>query len=181
MSHLIADTPITECLVRREMFSTRGAPVPGYIFGFAGRANQAPAFQVMTEHGAQWARVPLHLLCWKPCEALPLFKLCWWDCFSDDFSVHAFDFLRGHACSCIDRAGQAMRGTYLFTVEWRGRWAEIPDQHKQHHMVKLTSGHFAMYPNNKISWQDGSWIRGMRAPGGKGWRTNNRSWSVEGT
>jgi hypothetical protein len=114
VSLLLADTPIIECLVRREMFYDQAKPVgarfqPGYIFGFCGRATHAPAFQVMTDEGAQWARVPLHMLCWKECPAMTLDLLCWWDCFSDEFTVHAFDFLRGQPCTAIDRVGHQAR------------------------------------------------------------------------
>lgn len=183
MALILADTPIIECVVRRQMFydqdETKEGFVPGYILGFCGRPGQAPAFQVMTEEGAMWARVPLHMLAAAPCDPLPLETLAWWDCFSDEFTVHAFDFLRGYACTAIDRDGTKRPGNYLFTVDWSGRWAEIPDQHKQHHFIRLDSGHFAMYPNNKLLWHDESWIVGMK--GKPDWSVNRHAWAIEGS
>ncbi len=175
---ILCDTPTVECLVREEMFYDQeccGRFIQGYIFGFCGRTHQAPAFQVITHEGAQWARVPLHMLCWQQCEPLPLRDLCWWDCFSDDPTVHQFDFLKEQRCTALCR-DKPREGTYLFTVDWRGRWAELADQHKQHHFIKLNTGHFGMFPNNKLLWKDESWITRPRKID---WKVNSHTWSCE--
>ena len=70
-------------------------------------------------------------------------------------------------------------GNYLFTIDWRGLWADIPDQHKNHHIIAGRSGHLFAYPNNKLRFIDQSYIEDMPEES-KHWRPNSRRWSVEG-
>ncbi len=132
----------------------------GYIVGISAIPQVAPMFQVMLDNGAMWAHLPLHSLAWKECEELSITELCWWDSFSDTFSVFKFDMLKGYKCSAKSRSKKIYDGEYLCTIDWKGRWADIPDQHKQHHFIKLENGNFGMYPNNKLYWKDESWIKG---------------------
>lgn len=184
MSHLLASTPIIECLVRRSFLTGIDSPAamteyePGYIFGFCARPGRVPAFQVMLHCGAQWAHVPLHMVCTKEWQPLDLKLLTWWDCFSADFEIVTLELLRGVQVELRDRVGTKHWGRYLFTVEWRGAWADIPDQHKNHHVIEGKNGHIFAYPNNKLRWIDASYNVPM--PGSsKHWKSNTRQWSVE--
>ncbi len=184
MSHLIGDTPIVECLVRKEFCFDgergHGEFYPGYVFGFCARPANIPAFQVMLHCGAQWAEVPIHMLALRACEPVEPGVACWWDCFSSDFEVVELALLKGLRCEMRDREGATRPGNYLFTVDWRGLWADIPDQHKNHHIIAGHDGNLYAYPNNKIRWLDASYVRGDMPEEAREWRPNSRRWSVEG-
>lgn len=172
-----------ECLLRPEFCFDGEAPegepyYPGYLTQFTARPGQAPAFNVQLHNGAQWARVPLHMLCFEPCEVLPIEHLCWWDCFSHEFEPYVSALHRGVRCSIRGRDNVTRSGRYLFTIDWIGEWADLPDQHKFHHFVQLDSGHLAAAPNNKMLFQDASWFVPGPMPR---WKANTHSWSCENT
>ena len=160
----LVDTPYISAYVRNEyLFNEQeghGDFTPCTVFGFRAEPARVPMFQVMLESGAQWARVPIHMICSKPCEPLPLEVCVWWDSFSRHCTVHEFSFLRNHAVDCMGRDKKIRHGNYLFTIDWcNGGWSEIPDQHKNHHIIVEESGQWLAYPNNRLIWKDPSWIR----------------------
>lgn len=178
----IADTPYTTAYVRDEFLFDEQEGHGGFtlctVFGFRAEPGRVPMFQVMLENGAQWARVPIHMLCNRPCDPLPLELSCWWDSFSRNCTVHEFAFLRNHAVNCYGRDGQIRKGNYLFTIDWsHGGWSEIPDQHKNHHIIALTNGQWIAYPNNRLVWNDPSWTDNSK-PIPK-WKSPSRTYSVE--
>lgn len=181
MSTLLADTPTIEAYLRDEFVHDgqkgHGSFTFCYIIGFRAEPARVPTFQVVTEQGAQWARVPLHMLCAKPCAPLPLNEVVWWDCYGYEFAVHQFGFLRGHAVTALCRSGEKRRGVYRLTIDWMGGLGEIADQHKQHHLIALESGQFIAFPNNRLLWHDESWIKGLEGP--PDWLPHSESYSVE--
>jgi hypothetical protein len=183
MSELIAPTPFINCYVRNEFLFDQheghGDFTEGYIFGFRAIPARIPAFQVMLVNGAQWANVPIHQVVVKEgAPVLPPEVCAWWDCFSSRFEVVEFPLLKNLRCSCMGRDRQLRQGNYLFTVDWVGLWADIPDQHKQHHVIALQTGQIVAYPNNKVRWLDESYVDpSTEMPR---YRVNTRAWSVEG-
>jgi len=178
----LVDTPYTRCFIRQEFFYDEkrgyGDFTEAYVFGFRSEPQRVPMFQVMLANGEQWARVPIHMICSKPCDPLPLDVSVWWDCYSRYCTVHEFAFLRNHAVNCYGRDKQLRRGSYLFTIDWAtGGFSEIPDQHKNHHIISLESGQWVAYPNNKLLWIDDSWIEGKPS---FDWVSPSRVYSVEG-
>jgi len=178
---LVADTPYTEAFVRREFLydeaSHVGEFVPCVVFGFRAEPARVPMFQIMLDSGAQWARVPIHKLCSKPCEPLALEQSSWWDSYGYEFAVHSFAFLKNMTVTAMGRDKVIRQGKYLFTIDWmKTGWSEVPDQHKNHHVIALDDGPWIAYPNNRLVWHDPSWIE--PAPD-KEWRTPTRSYSVE--
>ena len=177
----LVDTPYTACYVRNEFFfdetSGHGEFTEGYVFGFRAEPGCVPLFQVMLENGAQWARVPVHMICSKPCDILPLELSVWWDSYSRNCTVHEFEFLRGHTVKCYGRDKLIRNGNYLFTIDWaEGGWSEIPDQHKNHHVIALETGQWIAYPNNRLVWTDPSWIK--PSPNFN-WKSPSKNYSVE--
>lgn len=174
------DTPI-ECFLRAEFCFNQeeghGTFYPGYLIGLTAIGGLIPMFQVLLANGAMWARVPLHMVCSTQCPPLAPNLLSWWDCFSERFTIAEFDNAGASTCFLKGRDGAIRQGRYVFTVDWLGGWANIADQHKQHHMIELDSGHFAMYPNNKIIWKDQSFYSAEPIPR---WKVNTHTWSVEG-
>ena len=179
---LLAETPYTPCYVRNEFLfdeqKGHGEFTKAVVFAFRAEPARAPMFQVMLDSGACWARVPIHMICSKPCDPLPLQQSSWWDSYGYEFTVFALPFLKGHAVTALGRDGQIRKGNYLFTVDWMETgWSEVPDQHKNHHFIALDSGPWISYPNNRLVWHDPSWI--TPAPD-REWKTPSRSYSVEG-
>jgi hypothetical protein len=180
MSELIAATPYTPALVRNSFFDPNSSEFTKCIvFGFRAEPGCVPMFQVMLDNGAQWARVPIHMLVSKSCEELPIETICWWDCYGYDFSIIAFPFLKDHQVEAIDPDGVFRMGNYLFTVDWmKTGWSEIPDQHKNHHIIALASGQWIAYPNNRLIWHDKSWITPLTERP-KNWRSPTQTYSAE--
>lgn len=183
MSRLLADTPFVEVLLRKEFCfdggSGHGGFYPGYIHAFSARPASVPAFDVMLHCGARWSAVPIHMLATRECEPIDPGIACWWDCFSNNFEVVELALLKGLRCQMRGRDGTVREGNYLFTIDWRGLWADLPDQHKNHHVIAGKDGHIFAYPNNKIRWIDQSYVVDMPEES-KSWRPNSRRWSVEG-
>jgi len=175
----LGNTPIIDALVRNEFLfdqkQGRGEFTGCYIMGFCAVPGRVPSFQIMLENGSQWARVPIHMLVTEPCDPLPLADLVYWDCYGYEFEVVRLDFLRGMRCRNVLNA--AVVGSYVFTVDWLIEgFSEIPDQHKNHHVIALESGHIAAWPNNRVQWLDPSWIKPIE--GNPGYQANSHAWSV---
>ena len=88
---LLGETPYTNCFVRNEfLFDEKrghGEFTPAVVFAFRAEQARVPMFQVMLDSWAQWARVPVHMICSKPCAPLPIKQSCWWDSYGYEFTV----------------------------------------------------------------------------------------------
>lgn len=103
---LNASIPEFHCLLREEFLynleSHHGGFVPVCVFGIASVSGRALGFHVLTEGGAQIARVPIHALLHKrEAPDLPLDHLQLWNCFSYDVAVTEVDEQR----LCLVRGG----------------------------------------------------------------------------
>lgn len=164
MAVLNEDVPIWDCQIRAEYLydlqDHHGEYVDCCVFGVASIYGRALGFHVLTQGGAQIARLPISALVHKQHEPhLPLHYLQLWDCFSYDFSVHKFSYLSEMRCKTVLRDKQMYRGTYLFTVDWYGtNDAEEPgeDGHKNLHVLALDCGCYAAQSNNRIIFQEPS-------------------------
>jgi len=180
MSFMV-DTPYVTAYIRNEFLydhtQGEGEFTECTVFGFRAEPARVPMFSVMLNNGAQWARTPIHALCSKPCPAMSLQIACWWDSFSRFCDVREMQFLRNHRVKALGRDGVQRPGVYLFSVFWAdGGWSEIPDQSKDHHIIALDSGQWIAYPNNRLLWQDPSWIGGELP---RGWKSPSTNYSVE--
>jgi len=176
-------TPYTPALVRDEFLFDQKQGHNEFtevtVFGFRAEPMRVPMFQVMTATGAQWARIPIHALCARPCDPLPLRLACWWDSFSRHCQALEVPFLRNHRVEAIGRDNVKRPGRYLFSVFWAdGGWSEISNQSKDHHIIALDAGQWVAYPNNRLLWADPSWIEG-EVP--RGWRSPSDNYTAEGT
>ena len=112
---LLGETPYLPCFVRNEFLfdeqTGHGEFTPAVVFAFRAEPARVPMFQVMLDSGAQWARVPIHMICSKPCAPLPVEQSCWWDSYGYEFTVVALPFLKGHAVTALGRDGQIRRAT----------------------------------------------------------------------
>lgn len=177
-----ADFPLTYCKVRDEFLYdlTRGHGdyTDGCIFGVTAIEGRALGFHVQLENGAQFARLPLHALCTKPCPPVSLGEVMLWDCLSSDIEVWQSRYLKDLDCDVWLGKKGLVGGSYVATVDYKGEgYAEMPDQHKVQHIIRLDSGHLAAQPNNRIRWQEPSWIKPF--DGKPEYRVQTTKWYAE--
>jgi len=139
---------------------------PAVIFGVTSIPSRALHFSILCETGAQWARIPLHMLRHEfPSVNAPvheLNELQMWDCHGWDFSVNRYEYLRDMSCEYRTRDGQLVPATYWFTLDHTDNgYSNFPSEHKCYHLLLLDdgSGQIAAQPNNRILWKDDSWVK----------------------
>lgn len=151
---------------------------PCVIFGVTSIPSRALHFSILCESGAQWARIPLHMLrhtlSHKNATASPheanfaypithdLTDLQAWDAHGWDFSVVQYEYLREMGCSFRNRKGVFVPASYWFTLDHTDNgYSQYPPEHKCYHLLLLEdgSGQIAAMPNNRILWRDDSWVK----------------------
>ena len=124
------------------------------LYGLCSVPGRALTVHVLLENGASYARVPIHALShtntvstWWPLQTCQS-----WDCFSYDFDVTRYSYLRDRRVLVLPAK---VWGTYVGTVDWQDNgYSDSPVQHKQAHLVALDTGQFGAYPNNHLRWED---------------------------
>lgn len=136
------------------------------IFGITSIPSRSLHFSILTEAGAQWARIPLHKLRHelpKPGAPVhPLPQLQSWDCHGWEFSITQYEYLREMGCQYRNRDGDMVPAAYLCTLDHtENGWSQYPPEHKCYHLLLLEdgSGQIAAQPNNRIVWRDDSFVR----------------------
>lgn len=137
------------------------------IFGVTSIPSRALHFSILAESGAQWARIPLHMLRHEMPRSRdpvvhPLHELQHWDNHGDEFSVTQYAFLREMACRFRLTTGEWVPATYWFTLDHLDNgWSDYPPEHKCYHLLLLDdgSGQIAAMPNNRILWDDKSFVK----------------------
>ena len=168
MSFLLGNMPYFRALVRREYTTAHqrghGEFLKALVFGVHCRRGRMVDFQVMflgEDHqgnkvqtgGAMFAEMPIRALCHMPVpEPTTLDEVAPWDVFSETFTVVEFDLLTRMRCHILP---SKIGGRYLFTIDFCGSdLADDPEQHKQLHIIKLDSGNFGAFPNNRLIMED---------------------------
>ena len=191
MSLLNANVPFLRCRLRKEFLYNleehHGELVDAYVFGACSIRGRALGFHCMTDVGGVFWRLPLHAFVHKDgAPALPLDHLQLWDCLGYHLAVTRYDFLRDLSCRVLLRDRKWYAGQYLFTLDWchpdaealDTSFAEHPDQHKCGHFLALDNGCFAVQPNNRILWQEKSFV--TNPPRGRpDYRINTHVWFCE--
>jgi hypothetical protein len=143
---------------------------PCVIFGVTSIPSRTLHFSILCESGAQWARVPLHFLRHEePSNDTKhaLQELQCWDCHGWDFSVTQYEYLREMSCTFKNRSGKIIPATYWFTLDHTDNgYSNYPPEHKCYHLLRLDdgSGQIAAMPNNRIVWQDFSFVKEFPLP-----------------
>ena len=142
----------------------KGQFEPCVIFGITSIPSRVLHFSVMCESGAQFARVPIHMLRWiEPNRApRPLGDLQCWDCYGWSFSVTQFEYLREIGCDYRTPSGEIVPAWYWFTLDHTDNsFSQAPQQHKCYHLLRLEdgTGQIAAMPNNRILWRDESFCK----------------------
>lgn len=187
MSLHIADVPLFKCFVRKEFLYNledhHGEFDECTVFGVSCIQGRAPLFNILLPNGAIYYRVPLHAFTTsKDIESRSCTETYFWDCFGYTFTVHRYSFLREMDVTVLVKNAAPAPGTYMFTIDWfdpgplTPHHAEIPDEHKCHHIIHLEEGNFVAYPNNRILWHEASFVvRDEKID----YKTNTHAWYGE--
>lgn len=136
------------------------------IFGVTSIPSRALHFSILCESGAQWARIPIHMLRHRTPEdgakLHPMENLQMWDCHGIDFSVTQYEYLREMGCKYRLKDGSMVDASYWFTLDHTDNGFSLyPPEHKCYHLLLLEdgSGQIAAMPNNRIVWKDFSFVK----------------------
>ena len=161
MTYLNISIPEFYCLARKEFFYNLESHVGEYeeviVFGARSKGGRTLEFHVLTDSGMQFLGLPVHALCWKPCDRPELVNVALWDCFGEDFTVTKFNYLDGLRCQYRSEDGNVEGGNYMLTFDWvNNAFSDEPSQRKDAHLIRLDNGNFALQPNNRTLWKDPS-------------------------
>lgn len=148
------------------------------IFAAASIPGHALLFHAQLDNGAVYYRLPIDKFSWKALSTpLALNQLNAWNCASADISCITFDWLYNQSVTYVR---PNISGRYVTTLDWlgRGTTAEIPQEHKCAHIIKLDNGQFACLPNNYLLWNEPSNVN-LNDDSHKLLRTNRDYPSVE--
>lgn len=182
-----ADIPHFFCWMRAEYAYDMKSHVGEYfsvmVFGVDSVAGHAVGFDVVTDFGAMFARLPISALVHKKdAPELPLDWLELWNCFSYSVEAHESNALHHSRCAVLMKNKKWSYGEYMFTLSWFGNnWAEDPGEggFKRGQVIKLDDGNYCIQPNNRIKWFDPSFIT-KKFPEKPDFLTNSHIWNCEG-
>jgi hypothetical protein len=176
MAHFCLNAPVSQHIygyvdkaILHGSFTPQHEYEPCIIFGITSIPSRALHFSILCESGAQWARIPIHMLRHeKPTFSLSkthdLSNLQMWDNHGWDFSVVQYDFLREMSCEYINKDNIKIPARYWFTLDHTDNgYSQYPSQHKCYHLLLLEdgSGQIAAQPNNRILWKEHSFVKNV--------------------
>lgn len=180
------DIPHFHCLMRAEYAYDLREHAGEYfnvcVFGVDSIEGQAVGFDVLTDFGAMFARLPVSALCHR--EVAPHLPLDWlelWNNFSYCVEAHEYRALKHLRCAALLKDRQWYPGEYMFTLSWHGsKYAELPGDggFKRGHVIKLDNGCFAIQPNNRMRWYEPSFVT-KPFPAKPDFKTNTSIWTCE--
>ena len=181
-----ADIPQFYCLLRAEyaydLQSHHGEFIPVLVFAVDSVSGRAIGFDVLTDFGAMFARLPISALVHKEeAPKLPLDHLELWNNFSYCVEAHEYGAIRSLRCEVLLKDRKWYPGVYMFTLSWYGDpYAEDPGEggFKRAHIVKLDNRCFTAQPNNRMRWYEASFIT-KPFPQKADFKTNSHVWNCE--
>lgn len=167
MAQLNANTPYTDCFLRKEITSLKDNS-NGFIFGCKSMINRPLLFHFQSDFGAVFWNMPISAFCHSrkydrlsKDEQKRLSLLETWDCQSNSIAVTCFKFLQFKRVDVICRDGVWRSGHYLFTID---DYDDEPNainvgystdqDSKCFHFIKLDDGNFCVQPNNLLRWHN---------------------------
>jgi hypothetical protein len=181
-----ANIPHFYCKLRKEylynLTKGKGEFVNVKVFAIDSIEGRAIGFDVVTDFGAMFARMPISAFTHK--DGAPDFPLDWlelWDCFSYNVDVITYASLKETRCAVLLKDRKWYEGDYMFTISWYGsQYAEDAGDSgfKRAHIVKLDVGCFAAQPNNRMRWFDMDFII-KPFPDNPDFMTNTAIWTCE--
>lgn len=144
---------------------------PCVIMAITSRPSRCLHFEILCESGAKWANIPIHMLRWElpnwnlpeqRAPEHPLSDLQCWDCHGYDFALFEIEYMREMGCAFRTPTGNNIHGHYICTLDHtENGFSLYPPEHKNYNIIFLDdgSGQIAAMPNNRILWQDHSFVK----------------------
>lgn len=148
------------------------------VLGVRSVPNRALGFHILLKDGAQFAGLPIHALASsREAPKMPLSSLQLWDCFGHEVEAVEFTYLREFEVGAfID--GQVLEGRYIVSFDWLDNgFSEEPSQHKIMHLIALENGCYALQPNNRLRWNDRSFVEPFSEK--PSYKVNTHKWHAE--
>ena len=161
---LNANIPSFKALVKKSYFTKnlddKDEYYNVYVFGIQSCSGKILTFHVITDSGMLRSRVPISEIYTRiPTNDIPFNYKAIWDCFSENVSVIAYDFLAFHRAEIILRDKTKVWGTYIFTVDWYDNpYSNEPSDYKCGHILESDDGYLLCMPNNRIFWKDSNFV-----------------------
>ena len=168
--YLHVNIPPIPCYVRPEYLydfeKGKAELTEAVAFSVKSIKGHALFFQVMTDIGAVYDKIPISGICLeKDAPHMSFDTLQLWDCASYHFTCVEFEFLVNKKCQVFLKDRNKYFGEYLFTLDWAAdqlggdtSFAQVWPEHKSAHIIALENGCIAAQPNNRLLWADPSWI-----------------------
>lgn len=154
-----------------------------YVFGIQSLSGSILTFHIMTDYGMLRSRVPIsEIYIHEPINDIERHYKQLWDCFSENVSVVAYEYLSEKKCHVVLRDGSKVWAKYLFTVDWfNNPYSDEPSDYKCGHVLIADDGYLLCQPNNRIYWKDSNWITKDFPIETKMFKVDNEHISVENT
>lgn len=159
MPYIMGNIPYLKTYIRRHYLHGErkgfGEFVEAIAYGVRCVRGSSLWFQCAlgSPYGGAHFMVPIKALAWKPCdEPTDMTYIEPWDCFSSEFGVVEFDFLKRGAALVLPGR---VKGQYHCTIDFTGTdLADDSEQHKHLHIVLLETGLVGAFPNNRVLFPD---------------------------
>lgn len=194
MSYLQANIPIQSAyldksFLKNEEAGTIDEYLPVEIFSVTSIPRRCLLFNVMSEYGAQFTRVPIQYLKNK-LNRTTVYPLDWiqlWDSFSYYFNITRFEYLKNSNAYIILKNKEKIVGKYVFTIDWCNSeeynlgYSEVQGGHKLAHVFWGENGQMFAQPSNRCLFRDsGAWISKKLPDDFKTWKVFSKEFTCEG-
>lgn len=194
MSYLQANIPLQIAYLDTSFLcdsqpNTTNEYIPVEIFSVVSVPRRCLMFNVMSEYGAQFTRVPIHYLSniERPTSKYTLDWIQLWDCYSYYFSVQKYEYLKNSSAYIFLKDKTQETAKYLFTIDWcNGEdynfgYSEVQAGHKLAHVFWGENGQMFAQPSNRCIFRDsGAWISKKLPETHKKWKVFTKEFSCEG-
>jgi len=128
---------------------------PAILHGVYAREGQLLLTHLLLQSGAHWSGIPLIALTTSGAMGLPTHlqdQLQPWGAMGTELVVSRLDYLEGLTVNprFIDEMGRHSG----IIIDWHGPFARHPQEHKPLSLIILSSGQFALLPNNYFTMSD---------------------------
>lgn len=157
------------------------------VFAFTSIPRRCAMFSVMTEYGAQFARVPLHYLRSQESGGTdyPLDWLQLWDTYSYYSSISIIEYTKNSKAHILLKDKTIEPAKYLFTIDsclgpqFQYGYSEMAGGHKNGHVFEGDNGQYYIQPNNRVIWKDGGAFINKKLPNDLNWKVFTREFTCE--
>lgn len=177
MAFLNANIKPIYCFIRKSYLYQLSENVGGFdecvIFAVCSIPGAATLFHCQLPNGAVYYRLPIGAFCHKQdAPTHPMDHLQLWNSFSYFVSVDSYDWLSTQRATVVFKDRTTHKGNYVVTFDWCNAdsnlpvytLAEEPAEHKCGHMIELDDGNYCIAPNNRILWQEPSFVVRQEIP-----------------